>query len=103
MQFAVIARDFEDGGAIERRTACRAAHLAHGDEMRRQGQLLYAVAMLDESEKMVGSIMIVDFPAKDDLDCWLKVEPYIVGRVWEKVEITRCRVGPSFVQVSSSS
>lgn len=58
---------------------------------------LYAAALLDEEGKMIGSVLVVDFPSKNELDQWLKIEPYIIGNVWQKYEVKPCRVGPSFV------
>jgi uncharacterized protein YciI len=41
--------------------------------------------------------LIVDFNSREDLDNWLKVEPYMVGKVWEKVEVRGCKVSPLFL------
>ena len=96
MQFAVIGLDGTDESALSRRMAVREAHLAGARRMQDQKRLLYSCALLDDSGKMIGSIMIVDFPSREDLDDWLRVEPYIVGKVWEKVETRPCKVGPTF-------
>ena len=64
--------------------------------MRDRGELLYAVAKLNERGDMIGSVMIVEFPSRARLDEWLKIEPYVVGKVWERVEVHPCRVGPTF-------
>jgi uncharacterized protein len=98
MQFVVTAHDGKDKEATNRRQAARPKHIALGDQMRDSGELLYAVAILDESDKMVGSICIVEFPSRHQLDAWLKMEPYVTGKVWEKIEIQGCRVGPSFAK-----
>ena len=97
MQFAVIGLDGTDESALSRRMAAREAHLELGKTMHEQKQLLYACALLDDSEKMMGSIMVVDFNTREDLDNWLKIEPYMVGKVWEKLEIRHCKVGPTFI------
>jgi uncharacterized protein YciI len=65
--------------------------------MRQGGSLLFAAAILDDSEKMVGSTLICEFPSRAELDQWLKEEPYIKGDVWRDVEIKQCKVGPKFV------
>jgi uncharacterized protein YciI len=98
MQFLIIGRDGTDEKAPERRLAAREAHLALGDRMRDQGKALFGVAVLDEAEKMVGSVYICDFASRDELDQWLKEEPYVTGDVWQDIEIKKCRVGPSFVK-----
>jgi hypothetical protein len=98
MQFIVIGRDFTDAAALDRRLKARAEHLRQADEMQARGELLYAVAILDAAEKMVGSVMVTEFPDRAALDQWLAREPYVLGQVWEKVEITPGRVGPSFAR-----
>lgn len=41
-------------------------------------------------------MLVVDFPDRESLDQWLKIEPYMVGMVWDRVEVLPCKVGPSF-------
>jgi uncharacterized protein YciI len=65
--------------------------------MRAAKQLLYAVAILDGSDKMIGSVMVCEFESRKSVDEWLEIEPYVVGNVWQNIEIKSCRVGPSFV------
>ena len=99
MQFLVLGHDGADAKALERRLAARDSHLALGDTLREAGRLLYAAAILDEKEKMVGSVLICEFNSRQDLDDWLKIEPYVIGKVWEKIEIRPCKVGSSFYKV----
>jgi len=98
LQFAVIGLDGTDESALVRRMAAREAHLELAKAMHDQKHLLYACALLDDSQKMMGSIMVVEFNTREDLDNWLKVEPYMVGKVWDKLEIRPCKVGPTFIQ-----
>ncbi len=97
MQFAVIGLDGTDANALNRRMAARDGHLNLAKTLKEQNHLLHATALLDDSEKMMGSVMIVDFNSREDLDNWLKVEPYMVGKVWEKVEVRGCKVSPLFL------
>lgn len=96
MQFLVIAYDGKDEKAMDRRMAVRAAHLAGVEKMKAEGEALYGVAILDTQEKMIGSVMVVEFPSRADLDSWFKVEPYVTGNVWQKIEVLPCRVPPLF-------
>lgn len=98
MQFLVAGYDGDDEGALNRRMKVRADHVALGDRLVASGNMLYGVALLD-GEKMVGSVFVVDFPTREDVDKWLEIEPYVVGDVWRRVEVTPCRVGPSFVHL----
>jgi hypothetical protein len=97
MQFLVLGYDGSDKDALNRRLAVRDAHIALGNELRDAGKLLYGAAILDDHEKMIGSTIICDFENREELDEWLKKEPYVVGKVWQKIEVHPCRVGPSFV------
>jgi len=97
MQFLVTAYDGTDNKAIERRLAARDEHLKFTEEMKVKGNHLYAAVIMDENEKMIGSVLIVDFPSKEDVDKWLKVEPYVKGNVWQSIDIKPCKVGPMFL------
>jgi uncharacterized protein YciI len=97
MQFLLIGRDGTDKGALGRRMAHREAHLKLGEELRKKGELLYAAAILDQSQNnMIGSIMVFNFPSKEAMGLYLEREPYVSGDVWHEIEVQYCRVGPSF-------
>ena len=96
MQFIVIAHDYKDG--LERRLKVRGRHIELGDKLVLDGKALYGVALLDNKGDMRGSVYIMDFPSRNELDGWLKTEPYVVGKVWEKIEVIPCKVGPSFMK-----
>ncbi len=94
MQFLVIARDGHD--ALRRRLALRAEHLAVASRLKASGNLLYGVAMLDDNGQPNGSMEVVQFESRADLDHWLQQEPFVTEQVWDEVEVTPCRVGPMF-------
>lgn len=100
MQFLVIAYDGEDEKAMERRMAVRQAHLAGVERMKAEGKALYGAAILDEKGSIRGSIMVVDFPSRADVDAWLKAEPYVTADVWQKIEVAPARVAPMFLENS---
>ncbi|MCF2527334.1 YciI family protein [Yinghuangia soli] len=96
MQFLLIAFDGVDEGAAGRRLAAREAHIELGDEMVAAGRMLFGTAILDDEGRMIGSMLVLDFPSRAELDAWFAVEPYVTGKVWERVDIRPCAVGPSF-------
>src|SRR5881398_700792 len=98
MQFIVIAHDGTDEEALQRRLAVREAHIALGDSMVASGHQVYGVALLNDAGKMIGSVIICEFPSQGELDVWLAREPYVIGDVWRHIEIIPCRVGPSFLK-----
>ena len=92
MQFVVIARDGTDEQALERRLKAREAHIAGARKMKEKSEMLLGGAMMDEQGKMIGSVMVVDFPDRAALDAWLKSDPYSTGGVWKSLEIKSFRV-----------
>jgi len=96
MEFIVIGYDGTDDGAMDRRLKVRDEHLALAESMKKEGKLLYASAILDDNEKMIGSVLIMDFPSKEDLDRWLENEPYVKGDVWRTIEVKPGKVPPLF-------
>jgi hypothetical protein len=98
MQFLVVGYDGTDDKAPERRLAVREAHLAGVTKMKEEGKAVFGVAILNDREQMIGSALVVDFPARADVDAWLKTEPYVVGNVWRKIEVLPARVPPMFAK-----
>jgi uncharacterized protein len=96
-QYIITALDHTDPDAPSRRQANRPAHLALGDYYRTQGHHLYAAAILDANEAMIGSMMVVQFKTEEELENWLDQEPYVTGNVWNKINIKPCRVAPSYL------
>ena len=96
MQFLITAHDGQDTEASQRRQKARADHIQNTNNNMKH--MIMGVATLDAQGNMNGSIMVVDFPSREDLDVWLKSEPYIVQDVWKEVTIIPCKVGPSFIK-----
>lgn len=92
MQFLVIGKDGKDKKAMARRLAVREAHLKLGDAMEKSGNRWYGCVMLDDDVKMIGSMTVMDFPSEKELKKWLKCEPYVTGKVWETIEVYKCKV-----------
>jgi uncharacterized protein YciI len=97
MQYLIIAYDGTDEKALERRLAVREEHLALVKEMRAAGNVLFAAVILDDDEKMIGSALTCEFSTRQELDDWLDKEPYVLGKVWEKIDIKPCKVAPMFL------
>lgn len=93
MQFAVIAHDYKDEKALERRLAVRKEHLKFADKMHKQGKWLYASALLDNDGKMNGTIIFCDYPSEIELRKeWLNDEVYVTGKVWDKVIVRKAKI-----------
>jgi uncharacterized protein len=98
MQFLLLAYDATDADAINRRMKVREAHLACIARYQAQGHMHMGAAILDDSGKMIGSCLTVEFPDRAGLDKWLAEEPYLTGKVWDRVDIKPCKIGPSFLK-----
>lgn len=93
MQFIVLGYDGTDDKALERRMTVRESHLKYAQEMFDAGKWLYASAILDDNEKMIGSMIVCDYPSREELqEQWLKNEAYVLGDVWKTIHIHRAKV-----------
>ncbi|HUM13833.1 MAG TPA: YciI family protein [Myxococcaceae bacterium] len=91
MQFLIIANDFRDPEALSRRMQQRPAHIEGVKRMKAEGTFLDGGAMLDDEGRMVGSMVLVEFPSRPDVDAWLAADPYVTGKVWEHVTVRAFR------------
>ena len=91
-QFLVIAYDGTDAEALERRMAARPAHLEGVKPMVERGQMIAGGAILDDAGAMIGSATIVEFADRAGLDAWLARDPYVTGKVWQKIEVRPFRL-----------
>jgi uncharacterized protein YciI len=87
MQFLLIAYDGTDPEALERRMKVRQEHLEKIALMKKRGEFLLGGAILDENGKMIGSMIVYEFPDLGSLERRLEDEPYLTHGVWKKVEI----------------
>lgn len=92
MQFLLIAYDGDDAGAADRRMKVREEHLQKIDDLKKTGGFLFGGAILDDNGKMIGSMIVYEFPDRATLDEKLKDEPYITEGVWKEIEITPFRL-----------
>lgn len=88
MQFLVKAYDGK--GMLEKRMEVRPRHL---EGMKALGkQVIVAGGLLDESGKMKGSALVMEFPDRAALDAYLANEPYVVEGVWKKIDVEAMNV-----------
>jgi uncharacterized protein YciI len=92
MQFILIAYDGTDPGAPDRRMSVRQEHLDKIAVLKKSGEFIYGGAILDNNGKMIGSMILYEFPDRATLNHRLKDEPYITRGVWKKIEIQPFRL-----------
>jgi uncharacterized protein YciI len=99
MQFLILGYDAGDADAMNRRMAAREAHIATIARYKALGHMILGAALLDAGGRMNGSVIVAEFPDRAALDEWLTQDPYVTGKVWERVEVTECKLAPSFVSL----
>ena len=91
-QYLIHAWDGTDELALDRRLKARPAHFERARQLKADGNFVLGGAMLSDEGKMIGSTLVVQFETKNELQAWLDTEPYITGKVWEKINISPFRV-----------
>lgn len=87
MLYVIHAYDYTDEQALERRLAVRPQHLDTARRLKAEGHFVIGGALLGPEDKMIGSLMVVDFDDENHLRQWLDQDPYVQGRVWEKIDV----------------
>lgn len=87
-QFVIKAYDGE--GKLDKRMEVRPRHFEGMEKMKEH--ILCAGGMLDKDGKMMGSLLIMEFESRDQLDEYLSKEPYVVEHVWERIEVEQMNV-----------
>ena len=83
MQFIVKA--YDEPNMLEKRMEVRPLHL---EGMKALGkQIICAGGLLDDEGKMKGSMLVMEFENRQELDEYLANEPYVQEHVWEKIEV----------------
>ncbi|GAB4021383.1 YciI family protein [Spirosoma migulaei] len=87
MQYIIHAYDHTDSDALARRMAARPAHFAYVSELKAKGQFVLGGALLDPDGKMIGSMLLLTMETEDQLNEYLKNDPYIVQGVWNTIDV----------------
>lgn len=92
MRFVIIGREGTHPEAPARREAVRPSHAGGIRPLADAGNVLMGGTILEHDGTMRGSVMLVDFPSRRELDAWLDHDPYVTGGVWQQVEVAPFRV-----------
>lgn len=96
MNFIVTGYDYKDPQALERRMTARTDHMENIKAMKAKGEILFAAAMVNHAGDMCGSTMILEMEDEAAVQAYLEGEAYMIGKVWEDVKITPCKVPDLF-------
>jgi uncharacterized protein YciI len=83
----VLAWDHEGAVGVERRDAARAAHTESIRALWEEGRVVLGAGIRDDDGAVRGSLVIVEYPSRDDVDRYLESEPFVSQAVWERIEV----------------
>ena len=86
-QFLIIAEDYKDADALNRRLSVRESHLKRMRIEKAEGRFVIGGAKLNEEENMHGSMLVVQLENEEAVKRWVQADPYITGKVWEHINI----------------
>ncbi|MEP6683181.1 MAG: YciI family protein [Parafilimonas sp.] len=86
-QFLILAEDYKDENALNRRLAIRETHLQRMREEKKAGRFIIGGAKLNDRKNMYGSMLILDLENENAVWKWLHVDPYFTAKVWEEIHI----------------
>ena len=80
-----VIRAYDGKGMLEKRMEVRPRHLEGMERIRQH--VVCAGGLLDDEGKMKGSMLVMEFESRQELDKYLANEPYVLEHVWEKIEV----------------
>ena len=88
MQYIIKAYDGE--GMLDKRMEIRPRHLEGIERIKEH--VICAGGLLDDEGKMKGSVLIMEYESREQLDEYLANEPYVQENVWQNIEVERMNV-----------
>ena len=91
MLYSIVGKDVEN--SLQARLAARPEHVERLKQLVSQGRLIVAGPnpAIDSSDPgdagFTGSIIIAEFDSLQDAQDWADADPYIVGGVYDSVEV----------------
>lgn len=83
MQFIITAHD--GANMLEKRMEVRPRHLEGMAKL--SSHIICAGGILNEDGKPKGSVLVMEFESRKELDEYLAAEPYVVHHVCEKIDV----------------
>ena len=88
MQFVITA--YYGAGMLDKRMEVRPLHLEGMERLK--SHLIAAGGLLDVEGKLKGSVLIMEFQSREEVEAYLASEIYVTERVWEKITVERMNV-----------
>ncbi|MFT0891485.1 YciI family protein [Pseudochelatococcus sp. G4_1912] len=99
-QFMVICRmkDPLDPELQKKRLEIRPAHIVGASKLQAEGHLLLGGMVQDKAGNPAGSGCICDFESEEALWEWLNNDPWMVGGVWDTIEVIPFKVAEHYLK-----
>ena len=88
MNFLIIAYDGE--GMLEKRMEVRPRHLEGMEKLGKK--VVCAGGLLDDEGKLKGSVLVMEFQNREEVDEYLANEIYVKEHVWERITVEQMNV-----------
>ncbi|HSQ34565.1 MAG TPA: hypothetical protein VLQ89_01105, partial [Candidatus Binatia bacterium] len=72
--------------------------LKQAEKWHENGQWLYACGIENDQGDLTGSVIVCEFASEEELRReWLDREPYVLGKVWERIAVHPALVPPFYL------
>ena len=88
MQFVITAYDGE--GMLDKRMEVRPLHLEGMERLKEH--LICAGGLLDDAGNLKGSVLVMEFQNREEVDDYLASEIYVTEHVWDSITVERMNV-----------
>ena len=88
MQFVITA--YDGAGMLDKRMEVRPRHLEGMERLKEH--LVCAGGLLDDAGNLKGSVLVMEFQSREEVDEYLANEIYVTEHVWEKITVERMNV-----------
>lgn len=88
MQFVITA--YDGAGMLDKRMEVRPLHLEGMERLK--SHLISEGGLLDVEGKLKGSVLIMEFQSREEVEAYHASEIYVTERVWEKITVERMNV-----------
>lgn len=83
----MIGKDGQDADAPARRAAARQAHLDGAAVLKSDGRLVTGGALLDDEQKMIGSMLLLDVESEEEARRLMEDDAYSRQGVWQELTV----------------
>ena len=96
MLYVLLARNRAGAEALAIRERLRPQQLEAVRAMDARGTMRIGGAILDADHTPTGSMALLDFASRAELDAWIEAHPYQRNGVWEQIEVWPLLPAPVF-------